>query len=78
MEKSSKSIESNHIEYPIDDSNSLSIQKTVKSRVYGRLFIIDRDPRTKYIANKYPHPANYTILYIRMAYINSTLYITLL
>ena len=78
MEEGGESTESNHMEYPIDDSNSPPIQKTVEGRVYGRLFTIDRDFRTKYIANKYPYPANYTTLYMWMAYINSTLYATLL
>ena len=78
MEEGGESAESNHVEHPIDDSNSPFIQRTVEGRVYSRLFTIDRDPRTKCIANKYPYPANYTTLYMRMAYINSTPYITLL
>ena len=78
MEKGGESAESNHMKHPIDDSNSPPIQRTVKGRVYSRLPTMDRDPRTKYIANKYLYPINYTILYMRMAYINSTPYITLL
>ena len=78
IEEGGKSAESNHVKYPMDDSNSPPIQKTVEGRVYSRLFTIDKDPRTKYIVNKYPYPTNYTILYMRMAYINSILYITLL
>ena len=78
MEEGGESAESNYIEYPIDDSDSPPIQRTVKGRVYSHLFTINRDPRTKYIANKHLCPANYTILYMRMAYINSTPYITLL
>ena len=78
MEEDGKSAESNHMEHPIDDSDSPPIQRTVKGRVYSRLLITDRDPRTKYIANKYLYPINYTTLYVRMAYINSTLYATLL
>ena len=78
MEEGGESTESNHVEHPIDDSDSPPIQRTVKGRVYSRLFTIDRDPRTKYIANKYPCPANYTTLYMRMAYINSTPCATLL
>ena len=78
MEEGGKSTESNHIKHPIDDSDFLSIQRTVKGRVYGRLSTTDRDFRTKRIANKHLYPANYTILYMQMAYINSILYITLL
>ena len=78
MEEGGESAESNHMEHPIDDSDSPPIQRTVKGRVYGRLFTIDRDPRTKYMASKYLYPVNYTTLYIRMAYINSTPCITLL
>ena len=78
MEEGSESIESNHVKHPIDDSNSPSIQRTVKGRVYSCLPTIDRDLRTKYIVNKHPYPTIYTILYVRTAYINSTLYTTLL
>ena len=78
MEEGGENAESNHVEHPMDDSNSPPIQRTVEGRVYSRLFTIDRDFRTKYIANKYPYPINYTILYVRMAYINSILYTTFL
>ena len=78
MEEGGESTESNHIEHPIDNSDSPPIQKTVKGRVYSRFPTTDKDPRIKYIANKYPRPINYTTLYMQMAYINSTLYITLL
>ena len=78
MEKGGESAESNHMKHPMDDSDFPPIQKTVEDRVYGRLPTTDRDPRTKYIANKYLCPINYTILYMRMAYINSTPYATLL
>ena len=78
MEEGGESAESNHVEHPMDDSDSPPIQRTVEGRVYSRLPTTDRDFRTKCIANKYPYPTNYTTLYMRMAYINSTLYITLL
>ena len=78
MEEGGESAKSNHVKHPIDDSDSPPIQRTVKGRVYGRLSTTDRDPKTKYIANKYLYPTNYTILYMRMAYINSILYVTLL
>ena len=78
MEEGGESTESNHVEHPIDNSDSPPIQRTVEGRVYGRLPTMDRDPRTKRIANKYLYPANYTTLYMRMAYTNSTLYTTLL
>ena len=78
MEEGGESAESNHVEHPMDDSDSSPIQGIVKGRVYGRLFTMDRDPRTKCMASKYLYPANYTILYVRMAYINSILYTTLL
>ena len=78
MEEGGKSAKSNHIEHPMDDSDSPLIRRTVEGRVYGRLSTIDRDSRTKRIANKYLYPTNYTTLYMRMAYINNTSYITLL
>ena len=78
MKEGGESTKSNHVEHPIDNSNSPPIQRTVKGRVYGRLPTTDRDSRTKRIANKHPHPTNYTTLYMRMAYINSTPYVTFL
>ena len=78
MEEGGKSAKSNHMEHPIDNSDSPPIQKTVEGRVYSCLFTMDRDLRTKCMANKHPHPTNYTILYVRMAYINNMLCATLL
>ena len=78
MEEGGKSAESNHVEHPMDDSDSPPIRRTVEGKVYGRLFTIDRDLRTKRMASKHLYPANYTILYMQMAYINNTLYVTLL
>ena len=78
MEEGGESAESNHVEHPMDDSDSPPIQRTVEGKVYGRLPITDRDPRTKRIASKHLYSTNYTTLYIRMAYINSTPYATLL
>ena len=72
MEEGGENAKSNHMEHPMDDSDSPPIQRTVEGRVYGRLFTIDRDSRTKCIANKYLYSANYTTLYMRMAYINNT------
>ena len=78
MEEGSESAKSNHVKHPIDDSNSPFIQRTVEGKVYSRLPTTDRDLRTKYIANKYLYPTNYTTLYMQMAYINSTPCTTLL
>ena len=78
MEKGGESAESNHIKHPMDDSDSPPIQRTVEGRVYGRIPTTDRDLRTKCMASKYPYPTNYTTLYMRMAYINSTPCVTLL
>ena len=78
MEEGGESAESNHVEHPMDDSNSPPIQRIVEGRVYGRFPTIDRDSKTKCIASKHPHPTNYTILYMRMAYTNSMPYATLL
>ena len=78
MEEGGKSAKSNHMEHPMDNSDSPPIQRTVEGKVYSHFPTIDRDFRTKCIANKYLYPANYTTLYVRMAYINNTLYITLL
>ena len=78
MEEGSESAESNHVEHPMDDSDSPPIQRIVEGRVYGRLSTIDRDLKTKRMASKHLYPANYTTLYVRMAYINSTPCATLL
>ena len=78
MEEGGESTQSNHIEYPMDNSDSPPIQRIVKGRVYSRLPTMDRDLRTKCIANKYLYPINYTTLYMQMAYINSTPCITFL
>ena len=78
IEEGGKSAKSNHVEHPIDDSDSPPIQRTVEGRVYSYLSTIDRDSRTKCIANKHLCPVNYTILYMRMAYTNSTPCATLL
>ena len=64
MEEGGESVESNHIEHPIDNSDSPPIQRTVEGRVYSCLLTTDRDPKTKYITSKYLYPINYTILYI--------------
>jgi hypothetical protein len=78
IEEGGESVESNYVEHPIDDSDSPPIRRTVKGRVYSRLSTIDRGPRTKRIASKHLCPLNYTTLYIRIAYTNSTLHTTLL
>ena len=72
MEEGGKSVKNNHVEHPIDDSDSPPIQKIVEGRVYSHLFTTDRDFKTKYIASKYLYPINYTTLYIWIAYTNST------
>jgi hypothetical protein len=78
MEEGSESAESNYVEHPMDDSDSPPIRRTVKGRVYGRLPTMDRGPRTKRMASKHLCPPNYTTLYVRMAYTNSTPCATLL
>ena len=78
MEEGGESAESNYIKHPMDDSDSPPIQRTVKGRVYGRLSTMDRDFRTKCMASEHLYPANYTILYVQMVYINSIPCVTLL
>ena len=78
MEEGGESAENNHVKHPIDNSDSPPIQRTVEGRVYSRLPTTDRDPRTKRMASKHLYPVNYTTLYVRMAYTNSTLCATLL
>ena len=78
MEEGGESVKNNHMEHPIDNNNSPPIQRTVEGRVYSCLLTMDRDLRTKHIANKDLCPTNYTILYMQIAYINSTPCITLL
>ena len=64
MEEGGESVKNNHMEHPIDNSDSPPIQKTVEGRVYSCLSTIDRDFKTKCIASKYPRFINYTILYM--------------
>ena len=78
MEEGGESTENNHVEHPMDDSNSPPIQRIVEGRVYGCLPTTDKDFRTKRMVSKHLYPANYIILYMWMAYINSTPYVTLL
>ena len=75
IEGGSENIRCSHMEYPIVDADSPPIRRTNKGRVYSSLSTIDRGPRPKYIAYKYLYSKYYTLIYIRMAYIVSTLYI---
>ena len=78
VEKGHKSIKSDYIEHPIVKGDSPPIRRIDKGRIYGRISTTDRGPRPKCVASEYPRPKYYAILYLRIAYIVSTLYTTLL
>ena len=59
-------------------ANSPPIRRTDKGRIYGRISTTDRDPRAKRIASKHLYAKYYTILHLRIAYIVSTPYNTIL
>ena len=56
----------------------MSRNRIDKGRIYSRFPTTDRGPKPKRIASKYLYPKYYAILYLRIAYIVSTLYTTLL
>jgi len=72
LEEGGEDTESNHVEHPMDDTDSPPIRRTDEGRIYGRLFTTDRGYRTKRMASKHPCPTNYTALYVRMAHTIST------
>ena len=78
IEGSSGNIRRNHIEHPMVDTDSPPIQRTNKSGVYSRLPTIDGGPRPKRIARRRLYPKYYTLVYIRIARLDSTLYTTIL
>ena len=78
LEEGCKSAKSSYIEHPIVKGDSPPIRRIDEGRIYSSVSTIDRDPRAKRIASKYLCPKYYTILYLRIAYIVSTLYTTLL
>ena len=78
MERGSKSTRYSHIEHPMVDANSPPIQKTNKGRIYSCFFTIDGGPRPKCMAYKHPRPKYYTLIHMRMAYLVSTPYTTIL
>ena len=60
------------------EGDSPPIRRIDESRIYGRFPIIDGGPRPKRIVSERLYPKYYAILYLRIAYIVSTLYTTLL
>ena len=74
----SKNTRRNYIEYPVVNTNSSPIRRTNEGRIYSRLPTTDGGPRSKYIARKYLYSKYYTLIYVRMAYLVSTLYTIIL
>ena len=60
------------------NADSPPIQRTDKGRIHSRIPTTDGGPRPKCMASKYLYPKYYATLYLRMAYIVSTPYTTLL
>ena len=79
LEKGRESTKSNYVEHPIGEGDSPPVQKTDEGRIYSRFSTTDGGPRPKRMASKHPCPKYHATLYLRMAYIVSTLlYTTLL
>jgi hypothetical protein len=78
LEEGCESVKSSYVEHPIVKGDFPPIRRIDEGRIYGSVSTTDRDPRPKRIASKHLYPKYYTILYLRIAYIISTLYITLL
>ena len=76
--KGRESIKSDYVEYPIVEGDSPPIRRIDEGRIYGRISTTDGGPRPKRVAGEYLRPKYYAILYLRMAYIVSTPYSTLL
>ena len=66
------------MEHPIVKGDSPPIRRIDEGRIYGRIPTTDGGPRPKYVASKHLYPKYYAILYLRIAYIVSILYTTLL
>ena len=78
MERGSESTRRSHMEHPMVDADSPPIRRTNEGRIYSCLFTMDGGLRPKYITYKYPHPKYYTLMHMRMAYLVSTPYTTIL
>ena len=78
MEEGRERAKSNHVEHPMGEADSPPIRRTDEGRIYGRIPTTDGGPRPKCMASKHLYPKYYAILYLRIAYIVSTLYTTLL
>ena len=78
MEEGRERAKSNYVEHPIGEADSPPIRRTDEGRIYSRISTTDRDPRAKRMASKHLCAKYYTILHLRIAYIVSTLRITLL
>ena len=75
---SSGNIRRNHIEHPIVNTNSPPIQRTNEGGIYSRLPTTDGGLRPKRLAYRRLCPKYYTLVYMRMARLDSTLYTTIL
>jgi hypothetical protein len=78
MEGGSENIRRNYIEHPMVNTNSPPIRRTDKGRIYSRLPTTDGDPRAKCMAIKHLRPKYHTLMHMRMAYLVSALYTTIL
>ena len=78
IEEGSENIRRSYIEHPIVDADSPPIRRTNKGRIYSSLFTADGGFRPKRIACKHLCPKYYTLIYIRIAYLVSTLYTIIL
>ena len=66
------------MEHPIVKGDSPPIQRTDEGRIYSRISTTDGGLRPKCMASKYLYPKYHATLYLRIAYIVSTPYTTLL
>jgi hypothetical protein len=74
IEGGSERIRRSYMEYPMVNTDSPPIQRTDEGRIYSRLPTTDGGPRPKRMARKHPCPKYHTLMYMRMACLDSTPY----
>ena len=76
--ESIKSTKSDYVKHSMVKGDSPPIRRIDEGRIHGRVPTTDGGPRPKYVASEHLCPKYHAILYLRMAYIVSTPYTTLL
>ena len=66
------------MEHPMVNTDSPPIQRTNEGGIYSRLPTTDGGPRPKRMARRRLYPKYHTLIYMRIARLDSTLYTTIL